>query len=446
MLARGDVALRRPALAAVEAALAAADPYEATRALVRLDGRWLVVGDDRYDLDAAHRLLVLGAGKASLAIARALDEILDGRIDAGIVVAKYGDDGDLRQIRLRHAAHPVPDRAGLEAAEAIARAAAGTGSGDIVIAAITGGSSALLPLPAPGLDLADKQAVNRLLLASGADIFEINAVRKHLSAIKGGRLARLLHPGARLVNLTVSDVVGDALDYITDPTVPDTSTLADARATLDRYRLWERLPPRVARHLAEDGPAEETPKDLAPLSISSHVLVASTAAAEAARDTLSGAGFASRLHSTALIGDSATAGRDFARLAREATTSGQRPAAIVACGETTVRLEGEALGRGGPNQEFAIAAAAALPEDAAVLVLGLDTDGSDGPTELAGALADATSRARAADLGLDLQHHLDRHDATTLALALGDGIRTGATGTNVNDLKLLLVGVPTARR
>ena len=429
----------------MEFALGEADPYAATRCLVHLDGHWLVVGGDRFDLDAAGRVLVLGAGKASLRIAEALEEILGERIDDGIVVAKHGQEGALRRIGLRHAAHPVPDRAGLEAAEAIAGLASGTDPGDIVLALVTGGSSALLPLPAAGVGLEDKQAVTRLLLASGADIFEINAVRKHLSRIKGGRLAQHLHPAARLVNLTVSDVVGDALDYITDPTVPDTSTLADARSTLDRYRLWDLLPASVARYLAPGGPAEETPKDLAPLTVRTHVLVESAAAAEAAAGFLAGAGFAVRLHSTALVGDSAEVGRDFAAMAAEVVAKGRPlapPCAIVAGGETTVRFGTGEVGRGGPNQEFALAAAADLPKGREVLVLGLDTDGSDGPTELAGAVGDPETADRAAALGLDLGQALRRHDTATLAVALGDGIHTGATGTNVNDLKLMLVGRP----
>lgn len=389
------------------------------------------------------RVFVVGAGKASFRIAQALEEILGERLTGGLVVAKRGQPGGLRRLRLHLAGHPIPDVDGLAAAREVAALARATAPGDLIFAAITGGSSALLPLPPPTITLADKQELTRLLLASGADIFEINAVRKHVSRIKGGRLARLLHPRARLVNLTVSDVVGDAFDYITDPTVPDTSTLADARATLDRYRLWDVVPSSVRDYLAPGGAAGETPKDLSPLSLTTHLLVDSAAAAEAAGIVLAEAGYNLHLLSTELSGDSVETGRAFADLADRIRREGApvaRPAAIVAAGETTVRLGAGPTGSGGPNQEFAFATALALPGDTAALVLGLDTDGSDGPSELAGAVADTTTRARARQKGLEPEDFLRRHDAATLATALGDGIVTGATGTNVNDLKLMLVG------
>lgn len=435
--------MRRTALDAVEAALARADPGPATRALIRREGHWLAIGAETIDLRAVRRIIVLGAGKASFPIAQALEDILGERLSAGIVVAKHGQPGRPSRLRLHLAGHPVPDAQGLAAAREVSALARATGPGDLVFAAITGGSSALLPLPPAGITLADKQELTRLLLACGADIFEINAVRKHLSRIKGGRLARHIHPQARLINLTVSDVVGDAFDYITDPTVPDTSTLADARATLERYRLWQRLPASVRRHLARGGPARESPKNLSPLSVTTHLLVDSAVAATAALAVLTEAGFHAHLLTTALTGDSVQAGRDFAALANSILHRGEpvrSPAAIVAAGETTVSLGGAPPGVGGPNQEFSFAAALALPPQAGALVLGLDTDGSDGPSDLAGAIADATTACRARGLGLDLEDVLRRHDTTTLAEALGDGIRTGATGTNVNDLKLMLLG------
>ncbi len=435
------MALRRLALDAVERGLADADPYEATRRLVGLDGGDIRIGEGKLRSADIARIVVLGAGKASYPIARALEDILGSRIKAGVVVSKYGQEGELKQARLRLAGHPIPDRGSVRAAGEMAALARATGPGDLVFAAITGGSSALLALPADGLSLADKQAVNRLLLSSGADIFEINAVRKHLSAVKGGRLARMLDDRACLVNLTVSDVVGDALDYITDPTVADTSTLADARLTLDKYDLWPELPATIRAYLGSGGPARETLKSLAPLEVRSHILIDSMAAVRATAAYLPDAGARIDLALDALVGESALQAPDFAgRAARSDMRESGGVLALVAGGENTVRLGSGVSGRGGPNQEFALAAARTLAGEGPAVLMAIDTDGSDGPTKWAGAIVDSTTVARAEAAGLDIDAHLARPDSTAFFEAIGDAVGTGATGTNANDLKLLLVG------
>ena len=236
LTSHGNIALRKAAVEIIEHALQAADPYTAVRRLVQLDGHLLSVGDLVFNLKLYERIFVMGAGKASLPIAQALEDILGDRISDGLFVLKHGSRADLNRTKVIYAAHPVPDENGHKGAQAMMEMAEGFAKNDLVFAGISGGSSALLPLPVEGVSLADKQRVNQVLLHCGADIIEINAVRKHLSRIKGGWLAKAILP-ATLVNLTVSDVVGDPLDYITGPTVPDTSTFDDARGVLNRYEL-----------------------------------------------------------------------------------------------------------------------------------------------------------------------------------------------------------------
>ena len=240
LLTTGEVKLRRMALDIADAAIAGADPGLAVHRHMSLDGELLRVGEAAYNLTEGQRVFVIGAGKATYPVARAVDDILGARIYKGFVTCKYGQEGRLSNIEMHFARHPVPDEASLEAARRTVELLAEVRAGDIVIACFTGGSSALFVSPVEDVSLEDKAATNHVLLTCGANIIEINAVRKHLSTVKGGRLARMLPPGVNLINLTVSDVIGDYLDYITDPTVVDTSSFRDAQATLDRYGLWER--------------------------------------------------------------------------------------------------------------------------------------------------------------------------------------------------------------
>ena len=447
LVSHGNADLRRTAVDIFEAALAGADPAAAVRRMMSCDGDRLAIGPQRFDLNRAGRIFVIGAGKASFPIAETLETLLGDRISGGVVVVKHGQPGTLRRCRMVHAAHPIPDEAGLTAAEEALALARQTRAGDIVLGCITGGSSALLPLPVPGVSLKEKQAVNRLLLTCGANIIEINAVRKHLSRIKGGRLAAALHENAVLINLTVSDVIGDPLDYITDPTVPDTSSVDDARTTLTRYRLWEKVPASVRGYLKNAGPEAETPKDadLAGRRRHDFIVVAGDAAVAAAAERAAALGFSTMILTTMLEGESRETGRTFAAIANEINYR-QRPltppCAVIAGGETTVAIDGEAAGSGGPNQEFALAAACHLAPDRPALIAGLDTDGTDGPTDLAGAVADEQSAARARALGIDIHACLGGHDTAPALRQLEDAVITGATGTNVNDLKLLLVPGP----
>lgn len=434
---------REAALDIIESALGATDPYAATRNLVGLRGEVLTVGSLRFDLSQRGSIYVLGAGKATFPIARALDEILGKRISRGLVIVKKGQEGALKNIEVSRASHPLPDHEGLAAAGEIKRIAERAQENDIVFCAITGGSSALMPLPASNITLDEKRQVNELLLSSGATIREINAVRKHLSRIKGGKLALSIFP-AEIVNLTVSDVTEDPLDYITGPTVPDTSTFADALSVLQKYDLGDKFPPSALDYLQNATPALETPKDFGEFESRTHsfILIRSGTVCEAAAGKAKELGFDPMILTTMLEGESSQVGIVFAGLAREINHYHRPlspPCAVIAGGETTVRIEGK-CGQGGPNQEFVLSAALQMAAYDRVVIAALDTDGTDGPTEIAGGLVDSSTLARAKAKNLDIFKHLSGHDAATVLSSLGDAIVTGPTGTNANDLKLLLVG------
>ena len=343
---------------------------------------------------------------------------------------------------MRMAAHPVPDEAGHAAAKDIYSLAEATKPGDIVFAAFTGGSTALLPYPVDGISLEDKKVAFQVLLYSGCNIYEMNAVRKHLSRIKGGRLAQLINPEAHIINLTVSDVTGDELDYITCPTVPDTSTLEMARNTLTKYSLWDKMPDSIQEFLRTAGPEMETPKDLSDHNIYSFILVPSNAACMGAYEAAEEMGIKNlMILSTVLEGQGHEVGGTFADIAREILNSGnpmKPPCVLIGGGESTVSITGE-CGKGGPNQEFALGAALRMDGLDNVVIASVDTDGTDGPTEIAGAMVDKFTLEQARSQGIDLFAALRKHDVSDPLEQLGEIIITGATGTNVNDLKLLVI-------
>ncbi len=436
LTSHGNRDLRRAALDIVEHALHRVNPYRATRELVSLDGAILHVGQLGFDLSQRGDIYVLGAGKASLPIAQALEDVIGDRIRDSLVVVKEGQETSTRIVKLREASHPVPDARGFEAAKEMRRLAGQARAGDIVFCAITGGSSALAPYPAEGLTIDDKAQVHKLLLESGASIREINAVRKHLSQIKGGRLALDIFP-AEIINLTVSDVTGDPYDYITCPTVPDTSTFQDARLVLDTYALWDSMPTAAARYLREATPDMENPRDFGGMPVHNFLLVRSGEACEAAADEARRLGFSPRILTCEMEGDSIEQGRAFGEQLAQHSGDGQlrgAPFALIAGGETTVTLTSQG-GEGGPNQEFALSAALALEADN-MAILSLDTDGTDGPTGIAGALTDTSTVEHACGAGLDIATALSRHDVSPLLRTLNDAVITGHTGTNVNDLKI----------
>jgi len=436
--------LRRTALDIVEHALAAADPYHAVHKLVHLDGEHLTVGDLWYDLSQRGAIYVLGAGKATLRIVEALEDILGPRINQGLIAIKRGQPHDLKYVRVIEAGHPLPDEASYRAGREQMLLARSARADDIVFTAVTGGSSALLCNPAEGITLEEKRHVHELLLTCGADITEINAVRKHLSQVKGGLLAQAALP-AELINLTVSDVIRDPLDYICCPVVPDTSHVPDAVGVLQRYDLWKRVAPSVRAHLGK-GPRAETPKHLDKQLVHTFVLVPLAAASNAASARASELGFAPLYLTSTLTGESREVGACLGAIAREIADSGRpaaAPCAVIACGETTVTVP-KGSGTGGPSQELAASIAMHIDGLAQTVALCLDTDGTDGPTEFAGAMVDGSTASRARELGFDLARILRAHDVTPFLQGVGDIVLTGSTGTNVADLVLMLFGAASA--
>lgn len=383
------------------------------------------------------RTIVIGAGKAAASMAAAVEAAWDGPL-TGLVVTRYGHGAPTRSIEVIEAGHPMPDAAGSAAAARILALADAAGPDDLVLCLVSGGGSALLAAPAPCVALADKQAVTRALLRSGATIHEINAVRKHLSAIKGGRLAERARP-AKVVTLAISDVPGDDPDVIASgPTVPDRSTLADARAVLARHGIAP--PPAVAARLVE--PAAETPKPGDPVFERAEYRMIATprealdaAAAHAARH-----GLAAPVLSDRIEGEAREVGKVLAAIALEVAERGRpfaAPAVLLSGGETTVTVRGQ--GRGGRNAEFLLGLALALDGAAGIRAIACDTDGIDGSEDNAGAIVTPDTLARARARGLDPAAMLADNDAYGLFAALDDLVVTGPTRTNVNDFRAVLI-------
>ena len=433
--------LRRDAEKIFRAAVAAADPTRAVLAHIALDeGGILKAGRRHHDLAQFEHVFVIGAGKAGAPMAGALEKLLGKSITGGLINVKEGHVAKLRRIELNQATHPIPGESGVAGSRRILEMAQAAGRRDLVICLISGGASALLPLPAPGITLEDKQKVTGQLLACGATIHEINAVRKHLSAIKGGRLAQAVHP-ATLLTLVLSDVIGDDLSVIgSGPTVADPSTFADALRILTKFDLLGKIPRGVLKVIEAAG--QETPKpDDAVFKKSQTILVGSNRLAiEAAAKTARQLGYRPLVLSTTIEGETREVAAMHVEIAREVRVSGKpigTPACLLSGGETTVTLRG--AGKGGRNQEFALAAALRLASVPGALVLSAGTDGTDGPTAAAGAFASSDSLARAAALGMDANEFLNRNDSFSFFERLGDLLITGPTNTNVMDVRIMLL-------
>jgi hydroxypyruvate reductase len=439
------VTLRDAALAIFRAGLKAGHVGSLLRQAVSLEGLRLSVGPAAFDLARIRRLLVLGAGKASGAMAQVLEEILADRISQGVVVVKDGYTAPTRRIRLLEAGHPIPDERGARAArELLALAQSGRGD-DLVVVLISGGGSARTPAPGSPITLAEKQVLTQRLLTRGAAISELNAVRKHCSEIKGGQLARAAAP-APVVSLILSDVIGDPLDVIASgPTAPDDTTFADALAVLDRFGLRARVPPSVLHHLEQGARGEipETPKAADPVfrRVTNHVMGNNALVVAAAESKARQLGFNTHLLTSWLQGEARVAAGQFADLARQIRSHGKPvppPACLIAGGETTVTVVGK--GKGGRCQEFCLAGALYLQGIEDVCILAAGTDGSDGPTEAAGAIADGQTVSRGVRRGVNTSASLRENDSFGFFSALGDLVTTGPTNTNLLDLYLLLVG------
>ena len=427
----------------MRAALRAVDPYQAVRNALRLEGERLTVGERAYDLRRYKRVIVVGAGKASAPMARAVEDVLGERIAAGLVNVKYGYTDDLARVTLREAAHPVPDQNGLDGTREIVRLLEQAGEDDLVLCLISGGGSALMILPEDPISLADYQALTNALLRSGATINQINTIRKHIERVKGGRLAQAAAP-ATVATLILSDVVGNPLDFIASgPTVPDTTSFDDALDVLRRFDLRRDVPASVRDWLERGarGDVPETPSPGDPLfeRVSTVVIGSNDSAAEAALAEARAIGFDALVLTTYLEGEAREMGKLAAALAKELVHRGKplaAPACLILGGETTVTVRGD--GRGGRNQEIALAAGIALAGVERALVVALATDGSDGPTDAAGGFADAGSLDRAAAAGVDARQALAGNDSYAALTAMDDLLVTGPTNTNVNDLLFVL--------
>ena len=390
------------------------------------------------------RTIVIGAGKASAAMARALEDHWSGPLE-GLVVTRYGYEVPCERIEIVQAAHPVPDAAGIEAAERIRQLVTGLTADDLVIALISGGGSSLLVAPGEGLTLADKQAVNTALLHSGASISEMNCVRRHLSSLKGGRLAAVCHP-AQVLTLLISDVPGDdPIDIASGPTVADPTTCADALATLARYRIA--LPDAVMQRLRSGAAESVKPGDVRLAGHTCTIVAAPRASLEAAAEVARAAGVTPWVLGDDLEGEARAMGTTLAGLARQTARHGHpfaAPCVLLSGGESTVTLPTDAaavaeLGRGGRNVEFLLSLGVALNSEPGVWALAADTDGIDGLEPIAGAVLHPDTLARAWATGLNPRTHLDRHDGHGFFQALGDSVVTGPTLTNVNDFRAILV-------
>ncbi|MGA9351542.1 MAG: glycerate kinase [Anaerolineae bacterium] len=445
VLKSGQVRERREqALAILSAALEAVDPVHAIKHQMSLSGETLRIGQRVYDLGRYQNIYVIGGGKAGGSMAEAVEEILGQHVTAGLVNVKYGYGAETEIIRLNEAGHPIPDAAGMAGTKQMAELARKATDEDLIICLISGGGSALMTLPTEGITLTDVKSLTDAFLRCGATTNEINAVRKHLSQIKGGNLARLAYP-AEIVSLILSDVVGNPLDVIASgPTVPDTTTFVDAYGVIEKYGLLEELPRPIVERLqrGKKGLIPETPKEGDEVFTRTYnlIIASNEIAAEAGIAKAEELEFHSLLLSTFVEGEAREVAKVFAAVAKEILNSGRplpRPACMVAGGETTVTIRGSGLG--GRNQEMALGAALEIAGLEDVMIIPLATDGTDGPTDAAGAIADGSTLRRAQEAGLSAIQYLANNDSYHFFQKLGDLLITGPTNTNVNDLTFTFV-------
>jgi len=430
----------------VNKAIESTDPSSKMRSQVKIDGERLKIGTHEFDLSEVRKIIVVGGGKASGNMAEVLEEIFGDRVTGGVVNVPEGTASGYRtrKIKLVEAGHPLPTGAGAKGAEEMIDLVSGLGPQDLVVCLLSGGGSALITLPAGGISLDELRETTQLLLKSGATIQEVNAVRKHLSEIKGGQLTKAAHP-ARVVALLVSDVVGDRLDTIASgPTYPDPTTFADALAVIEKYGLMEKMPRNVLEHLklGTEGGIPETPKPGGKYFLNAtHQIIASNADAVGAAAAVGKShGLNVSILTKTMQGEAREVGAHLAAIARDVVKASKplsRPALLISGGETTVTVKGG--GMGGRNQELALSAAIGISGLENATVASFSTDGIDGPTDAAGAVADSFTLERAGDLKLDPVLHLERNDSYSFFKGIGDLLTTGPTRTNVMDIACLIL-------
>jgi len=448
LIENGEIELNRKAralaLKSLESALNVIDPRQIIKSRLSLKNSLLEVNGHSFDLKKFRDVYVVGGGKASGPMAEALEQILGKHITSGSVNIPCGSKHKTKIVELHEASHPIPDESGVEGTRRMLEIAERSKKDDLVICLISGGGSSLMPLPRDGISITDKRSFTETLLKSGATINEINTVRKHISDFKGGWLAKRAHP-ATILNLILSDVVGDPLSFIASgPTVPDSTTFSDAIKVLKRHGLWDKAPKSIKRVLSqgEKGLIPETPRasDKVFKRVYNVVVGNNRSAGLVACESLKSADLNTLLLTSSLEGEARYVGATLASIAREVSISGNpvpKPAGIVAGGETTVTVTGKGLG--GRNQEIALAAALKLGDVNGVVVASLSTDGVDGPTDAAGAIADGKTLVRAVEMELSADEILAENDSYNFFSKLGDLIFTGPTGTNVNDISVIVV-------
>ena len=430
-------------------ALSAVDPTKILKERIRIEKNrlWIKIGDNServFDLSRFDKIFLIGTGKSSNSMAQAIEEIFEDRLTEGVITTKYGHLLPLKKTQIIEAGHPIPDQKGHEGAKIIHNLLKGSGPEDLVIFLLSGGGSALLPFPVNGIELKEKQEATQLLLDCGADIKEINTIRKHISRVKGGWLAKWAYPST-VIGFILSDVVGDPLDAIgSGPTVPDTSTFDEAWEVLKKYKLLDRIAPSIKTFLklGKEGKVEESIKmgDVVFEKVYNSIIGSNIISLRAAERKALSLGLNTLILSSSIEGETREASRFHTAIAKEVISSGnpiQRPACILSGGETTVTIKGNGLG--GRNQEFALAGAIEISGIEKIVLLSGGTDGTDGPTDAAGALADHTTIQRAKSMGMDPKAHLNNNDAYPFFQKLGDLLITGPTQTNVMDVRIILI-------
>lgn len=442
LISHGNIKLRTHALDIAEYALEKANPYSATKELVKLENNVLYVGENVFDLNEYGSIYVLGAGKATYPMAKALDEILADKITDGVVICKHGQDGALEHCKMRFGGHPIPDESGYKAAIETMDIVKKTKKGDIVFSITTGGSTAMMPYPVEGVTLEDKQKTGQLLLRSGATMWEMNYVRSHLTQIKAGLMGKLIHPEAVIINLGVADGIGQGVDDCVDTTTACFCSFDDARNVLTKYDLWDKVPSSVAKYIRNGTEEQEIPRHLDDHILYNYLLVEVNDAVDAAYEKATELGYHAMVLSTFIEGDSRQLGDFLSSIGMEIKYNGRplkKPAAIIVGGETMQLMNIDDPGEGGPSQQLALSCAVKLDGHDGIVVCAMDTDGTDGPTDLAGGLVDSSTCNKANELNIDLYSHMDAFNDSPALRAVGDAIKTGATGTNVNDLRIMLV-------
>jgi len=437
-------AMRKDAVEIFYKALKAVQPGDAIKRHCKFDGETLLIGHRSYHLARYKNLYILGTGKATAPMAAAIEDIIDEKITGGIITVKFGHVADLKRINLIEAGHPVPDENGIRGASAILNLAENVEKDDLILCLISGGGSALLPFPYDGITLKDKQDIIKILLSCGATIHEINTIRKHISKIKGGRLAQAVYP-ATLVTLILSDVVGDDLDVIASgPTVPDSTSFYDCKNIFRRYNIIDKIPNNILNHIESgiSGETDETPKPHDPVFDRTYNLIigSNVESLMSAKKKAESLGYNVLLLSSMIEGETRFVAQVHGAIAREIIKTGNPlplPACILSGGETTVTILGNGLG--GRNQEFALSASIDISGKKNIVMLSAGTDGSDGPTDAAGAFSDTFTLKRAEEIGLDPYRFLANNDSYHFFQKLGDLFITGPTNTNVMDLRIVLV-------